>query len=196
MFASTKKTVKNFLKIDDQLWARVVETRETRKLILSLESEKFDVLEISGTRWQNFNFKSYKSSFYPDYDVCKAPLGENFDLIIAEHVFEHLLWPYRGGKNIYEMLNPKGYFLIVTPFLNRIHSGFADCSRWTETGLKYFLAECGFPLENTQTNSWGNRACVKANLNTRNWARHKGILQPMHNEEKFPCVVWALTQKN
>jgi hypothetical protein len=126
-------------------WCRVVMNRETRRIVKSLQREGLNVLEISGNSWGNWEFfKSYKSLKYPDFDICESGLDETFDLIIAEQIFEHLLWPYRAGRNIYKMLNSQGYFLITTPFLIRIHDSRTDCSRWTETGIKYLLAECGF----------------------------------------------------
>lgn len=188
-----KKLIKDLLGVENEIWSRVAEVRATRKFVSELNPSSLNVLEVSGLRWQNFGFKTYKSTSYPDYDLCETPLAERFDLIIVEHVFEHLLWPYRAARNVYEMLNEGGYLVISTPFLVRIHTEFADCTRWTETGIKYFLAECGFPLENTITGSWGNRACVKANFNK--WPTHRGILQPMLNELKFPITVWAMTQK-
>ena len=62
------------------------------------------------------------------------------------------------------MLQPGGHFLIVTPFLYKVHPNPYDCTRWTETGMRYFLAECGFPLDPITTGSWGNRACLEATL--------------------------------
>lgn len=167
--------------------------RRTRELIEGLQPGSFSVLEISGEAWGQLGiFEEYKSAKYPDYDVCKSALPETFDLIIAEQVFEHLLWPYRAGKNVHRMLNPEGYFLVTTPFLIRIHDHPVDCCRWTETGIKYLLAECGFPLETIKTGSWGNRACVRANF--RRWARYKSRIHPLHNEPNFPVVVWALAK--
>ena len=58
--------------------------------------------------------------------------------------------------------------------------------------MKYFLAEAGFSLENTETGSWGNRSCVKANFNK--WAR-RGWFGSLRNEPDFPVVVWALAKK-
>ncbi|WP_242034243.1 class I SAM-dependent methyltransferase [Richelia sinica] len=168
--------------------------QETRKLVEGLQPSQLKVLEISGNYWEKTGFKEYKAIHYPEYDICETVLPKTFDLIIADQVFEHLLWPYRAGKNVYQMLNPGGYFLISTPFLVRIHNYPIDCSRWTEIGLKYFLAECGFPLETTQTGSWGNRACIKANW--RDWVIYRPIfLHSLKNEPDFPYCVWALTQK-
>ncbi|NJM60946.1 MAG: hypothetical protein HC849_13210 [Oscillatoriales cyanobacterium RU_3_3] len=97
------------------------------------------------------------------------------------------------GKNIYQMLDRNGYFLITIPFLIRIHDYPADCSRWTETGIKYLLAECGFNLERIQTGSWGNRACIVANFSR--WEYYNPAIHSLANEPDFPLVVWALAQK-
>lgn len=174
-------------------WSRVIMAEEERKWLRELEPSRFDALEISGTAWSDFGFKSYKTTHYPDYDVCEGALSDQtFDLVIADQVFEHLLWPYRAGRNIYKMVRPGGYVLLSVPFLVRIHDK-VDCTRWTETGLKHFLAECGFPLDEVKTGSWGNRACVKANFN--DWARYRKRIHSLRNEPRFPYVVWALARK-
>jgi SAM-dependent methyltransferase len=175
-------------------WARIVMVRETRKLVQSVQPRQLNVLEISGDYWGRVEqFKTYRSVHYPEFDICASALTEQFDLIIAEQVFEHLLWPYRAGKHVYQMLRPGGHFLMTTPFLIRIHKAPDDCSRWTETGIRYFLAECGFDLERIRTGSWGNRACVRSNF-TR-WAWYRRWWHSLHNEPDFPVVVWAFAQK-
>ncbi|MEH2067802.1 MAG: hypothetical protein V7K47_06485 [Nostoc sp.] len=62
--------------------------RKTANLLENLPYQKWRVLEISGSTWQRFGFQNYKNINYPEYDICSAPLPENFDLIIAEQVFE------------------------------------------------------------------------------------------------------------
>lgn len=205
MLSVAKKTIKKTLQIEDETWNRVAEVRATRKLITDLGPEQLTALEISGHRWHKANFKEYEyttfldepsphpKNFHTNFDICNGTLEKQFDLVIAEHVFEHLLYPYRACRNVYEMLKPGGYFLISTPFLVRIHSAFADCTRWTEQGLRHFLEESGFPMDDMVSGSWGNRACVKANFN--HWVRHLGILQSMKNEPDYPVVVWALARK-
>lgn len=174
-------------------WGRIVMDEHCLKLVESLAPHNLDVLEISGTDWERrAQFKNFKSVHFPDYDVCAAPLNQQFDLIIAEQVFEHLLWPYRAARNIHQMLKPGGHFLISTPFLAKVHPCPVDCSRWTELGMKHLLAECGFPLDQVQTYSWGNRVCIKSNWH--GWTRYR----PWHslsNEPDFPYVVWALAHK-
>jgi hypothetical protein len=166
---------------------------ETQEIISSLSPSNLETLEISGSSWSKVPFRSYKSVRYPDFDICESSLEETFDLIIAEQVFEHLLWPYRAGKNVYKMLNAEGYFLVTTPFLLRVHNIPTDCSRWTEIGIKYFLAECGFSIERIRTGSWGNRACVRANFSE--WKLYRPWFHSLKNEPAFPVVIWALAQK-
>ena len=174
-------------------WARTVMYRECFRVVQNLEPAKLDVLEISaGQVWQRLGFKSFTEANFPGFDVCSMTLPRSFDLIIADQVFEHLLWPYRAGRNVYRMLKPGGHFLITTPFLIKVHNVPVDCSRWTELGLTHLLAECEFPIEKIQTGSWGNRACVKANFGS--WAR-RGWFKSLANEPEFPVSVWALAEK-
>ena len=177
-----------------EMWSRIVMNRETLKLIEARSPETKKVLEISGNSWKNrCKFKEYKDLHWPEYDICATALGERFDLIIAEQVFEHLLWPYRAGRHVYEMLNPGGLFLITTPFLVRIHENPVDCSRWTPLGMRHFLAECGFPFEKIFVDSWGNRSCVKANL--EGWPGYHPLFHSLANEREYPISVWALAVK-
>lgn len=191
-----KVQIQNLLKAvhyDYGFWNRTVMYQTCFEWVKALHPEKLDVLEISaGNIWQPLGFKSYTEANFPEFDVCSMALPQQFDLIIADQVFEHLIWPYRAGKNVYEMTKPGGYFLVTTPFLIKEHQVPVDCSRWTELGMKHLLAECGFPIENIRTGSWGNRACVKANFGS--WAR-QGWFNSLKNEPDFPVSVWALAQK-
>jgi SAM-dependent methyltransferase len=175
-------------------WARIVMDRTTSQFVQSLNLQTMRALEISGQEWNNYGFKEYVSACYPEYDVCAGPYEKNsFDVILAQQVLEHVLWPYRAVKHVYETLRPGGWFIVTTPFLLRVHDYPVDCSRWTELGLKHLLAEGGFYLNDIQTGSWGNRACVRANFNR--WARWIPWLHSLKNERLFPVVVWAFAQK-
>ena len=123
---------------------------------------------------------------------ANATLDREFDLIIADQVFEHLPWPMRAGRNVYQMLRPGGYFIIATPFLVRVHDVPIDCSRWTKQGLSYLLQECGFQEQDIKLDAWGNRKCLKANL--FKWRRY-GWYRSLANEPNFPIMVWAIAQK-
>ncbi|MBV5311516.1 class I SAM-dependent methyltransferase [Chromatium okenii] len=190
---SNYKKILNFIGYDYRHWTRPVMYDACTKLLVEIGAESLDVLEISaGQYWKTLPFRSFSEMNYPEYDICRDTLKKNFDLIIADQVFEHLLRPYQAAQNVYSMLNPNGYFLISTPFLIKYHPIPNDCTRWTETGLRYFLAEAGFPIDEIVTGSWGNRSCVKANFN--HWAR-RGWFGSLKNEQEFPVTVWALAKK-
>jgi len=179
-------------------WANVVMDRETEEFVRSLNCSSWHALEISGTRWQDFGFASYRNVSFPEYDICEGPLEqEAFDIVIAEQVLEHVLWPYRAVRNVWKMLRPGGVFVATTPFLIPVYDCPVDCSRWTELGLKHLLAEGGFELGNIITASWGNSSCVRADLRLRGlkfsyWVPWKHSLR---NEPYCPVVVWAFARK-
>ena len=180
--------------LSERQWAREVMDRETHRLVDGLATARLRVLEISGTAWkERFAFRSYRSVFFPEFDICSGGVEGQFDLVIAEQVWEHLLWPLRATRNVHAMLEPGGYFLVTTPFLIRVHEEPADCSRWTPTGLKHLLIEGGFDEHSIVTGAWGNRSCVKANFGT--WAPYNRLTQSLRNEVEFPVVVWALAQR-
>jgi hypothetical protein len=92
------------------------------------------------------------------------------------------------------MLKPGGYLIIATPFLVRRHNVPTDCTRWTDVGMRYFLAEAGFSLERVQTGAWGNKACLKANLTA--WTKPWPFFTSFKNEPNYPVMVWAFAQRD
>lgn len=175
-------------------WARIVMEQEVDSYISQLGRVR--VLEISGDRLEERagEFSSYRKVQYPAYDICADPLPEKFDLIIAEQVFEHLKRPEAAARNVYEMLPPGGHFVISTPFLIKIHGYPQDYSRWTPDGLQLFLENAGF--HSVHVASWGNRACVLANLSEGlAWSLYNPLRHSLKNEPQFPVVVWAYARK-
>jgi hypothetical protein len=77
----------------DGHWIREIMDQETARLVGVLHFKQ--ALEISGVQWKDFGFARHKSVGYPDFDICAGVLDEKFDIILAEQVFEHVLWPYR-----------------------------------------------------------------------------------------------------
>jgi SAM-dependent methyltransferase len=191
----TLKKLLNSVGFDTTDWVRVVLYQKSFEFLRSLGPENLEALEISaGPQWKRaINFKSYEATNFPDFDICSETLPRQFDIIIADQIFEHLAWPYRAGRNIHHMLRPGGYLIIAVPFLLRVHKSPTDCSRWTEEGLSYLLQECGFSADDIVTDSWGNKACVKANLTS--WKRF-GWHRSLHNEPDFPVMVWAFARKS
>jgi len=167
------------------------------KNLLNNKFEKnISILEISESEYwkSNLNYTKYTSANYPDFDICENHLNEKFDLIIADNVWEHLKYPYKASKNIQKMLNKNGYFLVIVPFLVRLHEVPIDCTRWTEDGLKYYLEETGFDTNSIETGSWGNKKSVISNLrNDDKWTR-VGFYSKLNNEKNFPVQVWGLAK--
>lgn len=189
------RAVDTFTGADEIGWQRKIMYEETKRLVEELRPDRLDALEISGERWASLvSFRSYESVDFPEYDVCVAPLPQQFDLVIADQVFEHLLWPYRAGKHVYEMIRPGGHFLVITPFLVRVHAHPTDCSRWTETGIRHLLGECGFPIDLIRTGSWGNLDCVRAEL-TRFRKYRRLFHHSLRDQPQYPIQVWALATK-
>ena len=179
-------------------WERYPTYKIIKSELVKLNLKSFDTLEISaGEYWrENYIFKSYEEFNYPEYDICgDVNIKKKYDFIIADNVWEHLKFPYKATRNIYNLLNKNGYFLVIVPFLIRVHNVPIDCTRWTEDGIRYFLYECGFELKNIYTNSWGNKECVKSNLRSDDTWTRIGFYKNLKNDKKFPVQVWALAQK-
>lgn len=173
-------------------WCRKVMEEDVADLVLENVGRQADVLEISGDAWSAFGFSNYRSVDYPQFDICQDRLSQQFDLIIAEQVFEHIRYPQRAANNVLRMLRPGGFFLITTPFLIRYHPAPEDLWRWSKEGLHYFLEDAGF--QEVDTAAWGNAECVTANLSE--WVLFDRELHSLDNDENFPISVWGLGRKS
>lgn len=175
-------------------WVRVEMERATREFVASQDAGSKRVLEVGGENWKSTAFASYLSIDYPEYDLCEGPLErETYDLIFLEQVLEHVLWPHRAVRSLFQMLRPGGWAIVTTPFLVKVHAYPVDCSRWTELGLKHLLAEGGFSIEGIETGSWGNRAAVIRGF--RRVPRWIPWWHSLRNEPNYPVMIWAFANK-
>lgn len=171
---------------------RVVAYREIDAMLDRHGTQSLDALEISaGWKWRQRPWRSFTEMNWPEHDICHDVLDARFDVIIADNVWEHLLYPYRAARNVRAMLKPGGVFINITPFMIRYHPIPTDCSRWTQRGMVHFLEECGFDPAKIETGAWGNAAAVRANL--FRWAR-AGWQRRFDNDERFPVTVWAFAR--
>jgi SAM-dependent methyltransferase len=172
---------------------RAVVYQAVDRFLDTLDCSHLDALEISaGWKWRERNWGSYSEMNWPEYDICADVLDRQFDVVIADNVWEHLAYPYRAARNVHTMLRPDGHFINITPFLIRYHPVPIDCSRWTALGMMHFLEEAGFDAERIHTGSWGNRSAVCRNL--RRWMR-VGWRRHFPNDPAYPVTVWAIARK-
>jgi hypothetical protein len=177
-------------------WVRYVMDTSTSELVNRLETAEVEVLEISGNAWKDkANWKTYTAVEYPEFDVCTDKILQNYDLIIAEQVFEHLRYPWRAAINIYGGLRRGGYCLLTTPFLFHIHPTPLDCWRWTPQGMGFLLEDAGFQREHILTQGWGNLECLITHIvDVSNAPGYDGS-QPLHSTPHLPIVVWGFARK-
>jgi len=140
--------------------------------------------------WKNLGHRTYRAVDYPEFDICKAPLPEQFDIVIADQVLEHVSAPVTAVSHVRAMVKRGGAALIATPFLFRVHARPHDYSRWTESGLKELLIAGGFDAALMSTGSWGNKACAKAHIGGR--VKDYGFRRDMSNDPEYPIMVWAI----
>lgn len=61
-------------------------------------------------------------------------VDETFDAVFTVSVLEHVMDPYRVTDEIRRVLKPDGYVFAVTPFMQQVHMGRYDVTRFTHVG--------------------------------------------------------------
>ena len=75
-------------------------------------------------------------------DAHNIPFKENsFDLIVIQAVLEHVLEPIGVVREIHRVLKPNGYVYAETPFMQHVHEGAYDFSRFTEVGHRHLFSD-------------------------------------------------------
>jgi SAM-dependent methyltransferase len=73
-------------------------------------------------------------------DGHNIPLpDDSFDAVIVQAVLEHVLEPTTVVSEIYRVLKPDGIVYAETPFLQHVHEGAYDFTRYTESGHRYLF---------------------------------------------------------
>ena len=180
---------------------RVVQGPASRRIVKSLGPKSLDVAEVSGKWGVQFDFKSYRQIWYPEYDVCAGPSRDEagavlaFDLILANQVWEHQDRPYAASRNVLEMLRPGGYFFVAVPFFVPFHAAPQDCSRLSARWLTNLLIEGGFEDSAIHADQWGNRHVAQRNMEEKWPPEYDPETDDIKNDPKMPICSWAIAQK-
>ncbi|MBX7483372.1 class I SAM-dependent methyltransferase [Qipengyuania qiaonensis] len=76
-------------------------------------------------------------------DAHDIPIVDgHFDGVVIQAVLEHVLKPQRVASEIWRVLKPGGLVYAETPFMQQVHEGAYDFTRFTERGHRYLF--CGF----------------------------------------------------
>lgn len=76
--------------------------------------------------------------FVADAHDIPLPDGE-FDLVIIQAILEHVLYPERVVSEIHRLLKDDGVVYAETPFLQNVHEGAYDFTRYTESGHRFLF---------------------------------------------------------
>jgi SAM-dependent methyltransferase len=73
-------------------------------------------------------------------DTHQIPLqNESVDAVLIQAVLEHVLQPALVVEEIYRVLKPQGLVYAETPFMQQVHEGPYDFTRFTESGHRYLF---------------------------------------------------------
>jgi len=68
-------------------------------------------------------------------DAHQIPLkSDSFDAVVIQAVLEHVLYPEVVAKEIWRVLKTDGLVYAETPFMQQVHEGAYDFTRFTESG--------------------------------------------------------------
>jgi SAM-dependent methyltransferase len=66
------------------------------------------------------------------HDLCFA--AQTFDAVIVQAVLEEVVDPYRCVEELHRVLRPSGFVYAETPFMQQVHAGRYDFTRFTPLG--------------------------------------------------------------
>ena len=85
---------------------------------------------------------SYSNTFWPDVDIQKIQIHNEFDFAIASDVFEHVQPPVSNAfSNLFNCIKPGGFVIFSVPFV----TDRPDTSEWYPNLFDYSVIESNSP---------------------------------------------------
>ncbi|HQR70358.1 MAG TPA: methyltransferase domain-containing protein [Burkholderiaceae bacterium] len=73
-------------------------------------------------------------------DASDLPFDDgSFDMIVCQAVLEHVLEPQRCVDEMHRVLRPGGVIYATTPFMQQVHMGEFDFTRFTRSGHRWLF---------------------------------------------------------
>ncbi|HEX8333460.1 MAG TPA: methyltransferase domain-containing protein [Segetibacter sp.] len=133
---------KNYRYLKLQLTSKVTGNSKPRILVVggSIEGRGFKNLVDNNL----FEIIEGDISFGPKtkiiFDAHDMPFADNyFDLVICQAVLEHVVNPAKCVTEIYRVLKTEGLVYVETPFMQQVHGGAFDFTRYTHSGHRILL---------------------------------------------------------
>lgn len=107
-----------------------------------------------------------------------------FDLVIAVAVLEHVADPQRCVSEIWRVLRPDGHVFAVTPFLQPVHMGAYDFTRFTPLGhrrlfRRFDAVEQGVASGVGSSAAWTLGALLESLSGRRAWRHFAATVAPI-----------------
>jgi len=134
----------NYRFIKSQLSEKATGLSKPRILIIGGSVEGKGIRSLTGDNL--FDIIEGDVSFGPKtkivFDAHNIPFAENvFDLVICQAVLEHVIKPAECVKEIYRVLKEHGMVYVETPFMQQVHGGAFDFTRYTHSGHRILLQD-------------------------------------------------------
>jgi SAM-dependent methyltransferase len=114
---------------------------------------------------------------------------QSFDCVIVQAVLEHVLDPHRCVAEIHRVLKPQGFVYAETPFMQQVHMGRYDFTRFTYLGhrrlFRYFSEiESGAVCGPGMALGWSYQHFLLS------FAKHRRIRQFLFHFSNFTGFFW------
>lgn len=167
--------------------------------------KKASVLDVGGSMFLKPLNASMNITFTrnPGTDIHDTKFPSNsFDMVAADMVIEHLLYPQAAMKEIHRILKPGGLAIVTTVSYNPLHEEkhYHDMWRFLPDGLKILSApfQGGIKI----CGSWGSKEFVRTrsmygvlSKSERQIFTQNRVQMLTTNDFKNPVMVWMIVEK-